>query len=76
MPTYNLLEYRKSYSMTSGSLYNYYRDEIDDADNNASDFKWFEYKKNSRKNTINSSTTCKGTRCRSTTTTKSANFKC
>ena len=31
--------------MTSGSLYNYYRVEIDDADNNASDFKWFEYKK-------------------------------
>ena len=28
MPMYNLLEYSKSYSVTSGSLRNYYRDEI------------------------------------------------
>ena len=27
MPTYNLTEYSKSYSETSGSLWNYYRDE-------------------------------------------------
>ena len=27
MPTYNLIEYSKSYSETSGSLWNYYRDE-------------------------------------------------
>ena len=30
--------------MTSRSLWNYYRDEIDDVDNNASDGKSFEYK--------------------------------
>ena len=28
MPMYNLLEYSDNYSMTSGSLWNYYRDEI------------------------------------------------
>ena len=30
MPMYNLLEYRKNYRKTIGSLYNYYRDELDD----------------------------------------------
>ena len=30
MPIYNLLEYSCNYSMTSGSLWNYYRDEIND----------------------------------------------
>ena len=30
MPMYNLLEYSKSYRKTIGSLYNYYRDELDD----------------------------------------------
>ena len=35
MPMYNLLEYSDNYSMTSGSLWNYYRDEInDDANEN------------------------------------------
>ena len=35
MSMYNLLEYRKNYSKTIGSLYNYYRDELsDDADDN------------------------------------------
>ena len=35
MPMYNLLEYSDNYSMTSGSLLNYHRDEInDDTDNN------------------------------------------
>ena len=28
MPMYNLLEYRKNYRKTIGSLYNYYRDEL------------------------------------------------
>ena len=41
---YNLLEYSQNYSMTSGSLWNYYRDEIDDVDNNVSDGKSFRYK--------------------------------
>ena len=27
---YNLLEYSKNYRETTGSLYNYYRDELDD----------------------------------------------
>ena len=30
MPTYNLLEYSKNYRKTIGSLYNYYRDELND----------------------------------------------
>ena len=35
MPIYNLLEYSKNYRKTTGSLYNYYRDELsDDADDN------------------------------------------
>ena len=35
MPMYNLLEYSKSYRETTGSLWNYYRDEPNDppADN-------------------------------------------
>ena len=37
MPLYNLLEYSQNDSMTSGSLWNFYRDEIDDVDDNASD---------------------------------------
>ena len=45
MPMYNLLAYSQSYSMASGRLWNYYRDEIDDVDvdDNASDSKPFEY---------------------------------
>ena len=41
---YNLLEYGPNYSMTSGSLWNYNRDKINDVDDNASDGKSFEYK--------------------------------
>ena len=33
MPMYNLLEYRKTHSKTSGSLWNYYRDELTDETN-------------------------------------------
>ena len=44
MPMYSLLEYSQNYSMTSGSLWNYYRVEIDYVDDNASDGKSFEYK--------------------------------
>ena len=33
MPMYNLLEYGENVSMTSGSLCNYYRDEINDDKN-------------------------------------------
>ena len=44
MPMYNLLEYSDNYYMTSGSLWNYYRDEIDDAEDDASNGKSFKYK--------------------------------
>ena len=44
MPMYNLLEYSQNCSMTSGSLWNYYRDEIDDVDNIASDGKSLTHK--------------------------------
>ena len=30
---YNLLEYNKNYFMTSGSLWNYYRDEVNGDEN-------------------------------------------
>ena len=33
MQMYNLLEYSGNYTMTSGSLWNYYRDEINDDEN-------------------------------------------
>ena len=33
MAMYNLLEYRNNYSITSGSLWNYYRDGVNDAAN-------------------------------------------
>ena len=39
-----MLEYSQNYSVTSGGLWNYYRDEIDDADYNAADDKQFKYK--------------------------------
>ena len=44
MPMSNVLEYSQNYSVTSRSLWNYYRDEIDDADANASNGKPFRYK--------------------------------
>ena len=33
MSMHNLLEYSNSYSMTSGSLWSYYRDKVNDIDN-------------------------------------------
>ena len=44
MSIYNLLEYNQNYSMTSGSLWNYYRDEIDTIHDNASYGKSVKYK--------------------------------
>ena len=41
---YNLLEYIQNYSVKLGSLWNYYRGDIDDVDDNASDGKSFIYK--------------------------------
>ena len=37
MVMYNLLEYCDNYSMISGSLWNYYRDEVNDAANENND---------------------------------------
>ena len=51
MPMYNLLEFSKNYRKTIGSLYNYYRDELDDdaninnfANNNVVSSNAFKYK--------------------------------
>ena len=44
MSVYDILGYSKNYSMTSGSLWNCYRDEIVNINDNASDGKSFEYK--------------------------------
>ena len=43
MPMYNLLEYNQKYSMTSGNLWNYYRDKIDDVIDNVFDGKSFKH---------------------------------
>ena len=52
MPMCNLLEYSHNYSMTSGSLWNYYRDEINDGanENNAARNKINNNKINIRQN--------------------------
>ena len=56
MPIYNLLEYNNNYSMISWSLWNYYRDELNDStyenngensfriNNNETRSKFFEFK--------------------------------
>ena len=44
MPMYNLLEYSDNYSMTSETLWNYYRDDVDNVNDNLSDVKSFKYK--------------------------------
>ena len=44
MLMYNLLEYSQNYSMTSGSFWNYYRNEIDNTIDNTSVGKSFKYK--------------------------------
>ena len=44
MLMYNLLEYSDNHSMTSGSLQNYYRHEINDVGYHASNSKSFKYK--------------------------------
>ena len=54
MPMYNLLEYSKNYRKTIGSLYNYYRDELnDDANNNVVNSNSFQYKNKIIGNTYN-----------------------
>ena len=60
MPMYNLLEYSKNYGKTIGSLYNYYRDELDDdadlnnhPNNNVVSSNAFQYKNKLLGNTCN-----------------------
>ena len=60
MPMYNLLEYSKNYRKTIGSLYNYYRDELNDdaninnfANNNVISSNSFQYKNKVIGNTYN-----------------------
>ena len=64
MPMYNLLENSKDYRKTMGSLYNYYRDELSD-DNDNDNFgninvssKAFKYKNRIIGNTYNVDSTC------------------
>ena len=45
MLMYNLLEYSQNYSMTSGKLWNYYRNKVADVDDNVSADKSFKYKR-------------------------------
>ena len=50
IPMYNLLEYSKYYSKTTGSFWNYYRDEPNSGANNKinysiNDSKYFDYKR-------------------------------
>ena len=51
MPMYNLLEYSKNYIKTTGSLWNYYRDETSNP--LSSNSKSFKYKTNIKGNTYN-----------------------
>ena len=44
MPMYNLLEYSDNYSMTSESLWNFYRDEVNDKANENNDDNYRIYK--------------------------------
>ena len=52
MPMWNLLEYSDNYSMTSGSLWNYYRDAVNDSANENNDANNFRI--NDNKTTIKS----------------------
>ena len=67
MPMYNLLEYNKNYSKTSGSLWNYYRDELSDETNDDNDpnknvinSKSFNYKKSITRSIYNLIATAEG----------------
>ena len=67
MPIYNLLGYSKNYSKTSGSLWNYYRDELSDETNDNNGLKKdvvnsesFKYKTNITGSTYNLAATAAG----------------
>ena len=64
IPMYNLLEYSKNYRKTTGSSYNYYRDELDDnadlnnhPNNNVVSSSAFKYKSKLLDNTYNVNST-------------------
>ena len=57
MPMYNLLEYSKNYKKTIGSLYNYYRDELNDVVSNVVSSNSFQYKTQIIGNTYNINST-------------------
>ena len=63
MPMYSLLEYNHNQSMTSRSVWNYFRDEIDGVDENVLDGNYSSVRK--KRKIISTTTTT------STTTTKS-----
>ena len=67
MPMYNLLKYSKNYSKTSGSLWNYYRDELTDETNdnnglnkNVINSESFKYKTSITGSTYNVAATAEG----------------
>ena len=67
MPMYNLLDYSKNYSKTSGSLWNYYRDELTDETNDRNgpnksgiNSKSFKYKTSITRSTYNVAATAGG----------------
>ena len=60
MPMYNLLQYSKNYRKTTGSLWNYYRDELSDDTNynispnkNVVNSECFKYKTSIKRSTYN-----------------------
>ena len=63
LPTSNLSEYSDNYSVTSGSLWNYYRDDVNDAASKINNKKTtasksFEYKTKLIGNTPNNNSSC------------------
>ena len=55
MPMYNLLEYSDNNSTTSGSLWNYYRDEMNDNANENNDAGNYGINNNKKKQHVNQS---------------------
>ena len=72
MPMYNLLEHSDHYSMISGSLWNYCRNEVNGDNEDAYDGKSFKYKTKYRKNMSKPCTRWSSSRHQSITTRSSA----
>ena len=56
MSLYNLLQYSDNYSLTSGSLWNYYRDEINDDENENDNNNRINYNKTTRSKSFENKT--------------------